>query len=57
MVKKLNKIKPKKGEDPKEMCNKIQALKVKYEDKAEILDNDTIMMHLFWHVQSCTSKN
>ena len=47
MIKKLNKIKPKKGEYPKVMCNKIEALKVKYWDQAEILDNDTIMMHLF----------
>ena len=47
IVKKLNKIKPKKGEDPKVMCDKIEALKVKYQDWAEILDNDTIVMHLF----------
>ena len=47
MIKKLNKIKPKKGEDPKVMCNKNGALKVKYQDQAEILDGNTIMMHLF----------
>ena len=29
------------------MCNKIEALKVEYQDQAEILDNDTIVMHLF----------
>ena len=30
MIKKLNKIKLMKGEDPKVMCDKIEALKVKY---------------------------
>ena len=50
MIKKLNKSKPKKGEDPKVMCNKIEALKVKYGDQAEILDNNAIEMHLFWCV-------
>ena len=34
MIKKLNKIESKKGEDPKVMCNKIEALKVKYWDQA-----------------------
>ena len=29
------------------MCNEIDALKVKYWDQAEILNNDTIVMHLF----------
>ena len=43
--KKLNKIKPKKGEDPKVMCDEIEALK--YQDQAEILDDNTIAMHLF----------
>ena len=47
MIKKLNKIMPKKREDPKVMCNKIEALKVKYCDQAKILDDDTIVMHLF----------
>ena len=47
MIKKLNEIKPKKGEDSKVICNKIEALKVKYWDQTEILDNDTIVMHLF----------
>ena len=28
------------------MCNEIEALKVKYQDQAEIIDNDTIVMHL-----------
>ena len=47
MIKKLNKIKPKKGEDSKVMCDKIEALKNKYQDKAKIQDNDTIVTHLF----------
>ena len=47
MIKKHYKIKPKKGEDPKVMCNEIKVLKVKFWDKAEILDNDTIVTHLF----------
>ena len=47
MIKKLNEIKPKKGEDLKMMCDKIEALKVKYWDQAEIINNDTIVMHLF----------
>ena len=47
MIKKLKEMKPKKGEDSKVMCNKIKALKVKYQDWAEILGNDTIVMHLF----------
>ena len=38
MIKMLNKIKPKKGEDPKVMCDKIEALKVKYQDQVKILD-------------------
>ena len=46
MIKKLNKKKPKKGEDPKLMCNKIESLKVNYWDQVEILDNDTIVMQL-----------
>ena len=45
MIKKLNKIKPKKKEDPKVMCNKTEAVKIKYCDQDEILDNNTIMMH------------
>ena len=57
MIKKLNKIKPNKGEDPKVMCDKIEALKVKYQDQAEILDNDKIVMHFSWCVQSCTNQN
>ena len=47
MIKKLNKIKPKNGEDPKVMCNNIEALKVKCCDPAKILDNNTTVMHLF----------
>ena len=47
MIEKLNKINPKKGEDPKVMCNEIEALKVKYQDQAEIMNNNTIVMHLF----------
>ena len=46
MIKKLDKIKPKKGEDPKVMCDKNESLKVKYQDQAKVLDNNTIMMHL-----------
>ena len=45
MKKELNKIKPKKGEDPK--CDKIEALNVKYQDQAEIIDNDTIVTNFF----------
>ena len=30
MIKKLNEIKPKKGEDPKVVCNEIEALKIEY---------------------------
>ena len=45
MIKKLNKIKTKKREDPKVMCNEVEALKVKYHDQAKILDNDTIVTH------------
>ena len=47
MIKKLNKIKSKKGADPKVMCNKMEALKIKHWDQAEILDNDITVMHLF----------
>ena len=47
MIKNLHKIKPKKGDDPKVLCNKIEVLKIKYQDQAEILDNDTIVLHLF----------
>ena len=47
MVRKLNEIKPKKGADPEVMCDKIEALKVKYQDQAEVLDNDTIAMQFF----------
>ena len=47
MIQKLNKIKPKKVEDTKVMYKKIEALKVKYHDQAKILDNDTIVTHLF----------
>ena len=47
MIKKLNKIKPMKGEDLKVMYNKIEVIKVKNQEQAEILDNDTIVMHLF----------
>ena len=47
MIKKLNNIKPKKQQDPKVMCNKIEALKVKCSDQAEVLDNNRIVMHLF----------
>ena len=43
---KFNKINPKKLEDPKVMCNKIEFPKVKYHDQARILNN-TIVMHLF----------
>ena len=46
-VKELNEIKPKKGEDPKVMYDEIEAMKVKYWDETKILDNDTIVMHLF----------
>ena len=46
-LKKLNKIKPKRGDDPKVMCVIIKALKVKCWDQADILDNNTIVMHLF----------
>ena len=42
MIKKLNKINPKKV-----MCNKFKALKVKYWYQAKILDNYAIVMHLF----------
>ena len=42
MIGKLNKIKPKKGEDPKVICDKTEALKVKYCYQAKILDNDKI---------------
>ena len=45
--KKLIGIMPKKGEDPKVMCNKIEALKVKLWDQAKLLENNTIVMHLF----------
>ena len=31
----------------KVMCDKIEALKVKYQDQEEILDKDAILMHLF----------
>ena len=47
MIKKHNKIKPKKREDPRVMCNEIESLKVKYRDQAKILNNNTIVMHLF----------
>ena len=47
MTKKLNEIKPKKGKDPKVMYDKIELVKVKYKDQAEILDNHTTVMHLF----------
>ena len=47
MTKKLREIKPKRGEDPNKICNKIEALKVKYWDQVEILDNEKIVMHLF----------
>ena len=47
MMKKLNEIEPKKGEDPKVKCDKIEKLKVKHQDQAEILENDSIVMHLF----------
>ena len=47
MIKKLNDINPKKGEVPKVMCNQVEALKVNYHGWAEILDNNTIVMHLF----------
>ena len=47
MTKNLNEIKPKKGEDPKVMCDKIETLKVKYWDQTEILNKDSIVMHLF----------
>ena len=40
MIKKHNKIKPKKGEGLKVMCHKIEALKVKVQDQVELLDND-----------------
>ena len=35
-------VKFKKGEGPKVMCGEIEALKVNYWDKAEILDNDGV---------------
>ena len=47
MIKKLNKTKSKKEEDPKVICNKIESLKIKYLDQAKILDNKTIVTHLF----------
>ena len=47
IIKKLNEIKPKKGEDSKMMCDKVEALGVKYWDQAKILGNDTIVIHLF----------
>ena len=47
MIEKLNEIDPKKEEDVKVMFNKIEALKVKYQDQAKILDNNTISMHIF----------
>ena len=47
MMKKLSEIKPKKGENLKVICDKIEELKVEYHDQAEILDNHTIAMHLF----------
>ena len=47
MIKKLNENKPKKGEKHKVMCDKIKALKVKYQDQDKILDNDTFVMYLF----------
>ena len=57
MIKKLNEIKPKKGEEFKVMCYKIELLKVEYLDQTEILDNDTIVMHLFWFVPSYKNQN
>ena len=55
MIKKLNESK--KGDNPKVMCNKIEALKAKYWDQAEILDSDTIVMHLFMvHVKLYKSE-
>ena len=47
MIKKLNEIKHKKGKGPKVICDKIDTLKAKYQDHAEILDNDTIVMNVF----------
>ena len=47
MIKKLNKTDPKKRDDQKVMCNKIEALKVNYQDQAKILDNNAIVMHFF----------
>ena len=44
---KLNEIHPNKGEDLKMICNKIEALKVKQQDQAEILDKEAIVMHFF----------
>ena len=46
MIKKLNEIKSKKGEDPKVMCNKTESLKIKYSDQTKIRDNNTIVRHL-----------
>ena len=47
MIKKLNKMKPNKGDDPKVMNDKIEALKVKYQDQVKIIDNDKNVMHIF----------
>ena len=47
MVKELHEIKLNKGGDPKVLCNKIEDLKAKYQDQAEILDDDTFVMQLF----------
>ena len=46
-MKKLSEIKPKKWEDPKVICDNIEALKLKYHDQAEIDNNNTIAMCLF----------
>ena len=50
MIKRLHDIRPKKGEDPKVMHNKFEALKVKH----QILENDTVLMN-FWYMHSCTN--
>ena len=57
MIKKLNEIKPEKGEDHKVTCDRFEGLKVKYQDQAEILDNGTIVMHFFWCMPNCTNQN
>ena len=56
MIRSLAKIEHKKG-DTKVMCDKFESLMVKYQNETEILDNDTIVTHLFWCLESCTNQN